>query len=40
MPTPELQEFFAKIQGGDEAAVEAMLQEFVGHATRGPARTN
>ena len=27
MPTPELQEFFAKIQGGDEAAVEAMLQE-------------
>jgi DNA-directed RNA polymerase specialized sigma24 family protein len=27
MPTPELQEFFAKIQGGDEAAVESMLQE-------------
>ena len=27
MPTPELQEFFARIQGGDEAAVEAMLQE-------------
>ena len=27
MPTPELQEFFAKIQGGDEGAVEAMLQE-------------
>jgi DNA-directed RNA polymerase specialized sigma24 family protein len=27
MPTAELQEFFAKIQGGDEAAVQAMLQE-------------
>lgn len=27
MPTPELQEFFAKIQGGDERAVEVMLQE-------------
>jgi DNA-directed RNA polymerase specialized sigma24 family protein len=27
MPTPELQEFFAKIQGSDEAAVQAMLQE-------------
>jgi hypothetical protein len=27
MPTPELQEFFALIQGGDEAAVEAVLQE-------------
>ena len=27
MPTPELQEFFAKIHGGDEGAVEAMLQE-------------
>jgi hypothetical protein len=27
MPTPELQEFFAKIQGGDDGAVEAMLQE-------------
>ena len=27
MPTPELQEFFAKIQGADEGAVEAMLQE-------------
>ena len=27
MPTPELQEFFALIQDGDEGAVEAMLQE-------------
>jgi hypothetical protein len=27
MPTPELQEFFAKIQGGDEGAVEAMPRE-------------
>jgi hypothetical protein len=27
MPTPELQEFFAKIQRGDEKAVEAMLLE-------------
>lgn len=27
MPAPELQEFFAKIQGGDEGAVEAMLNE-------------
>ena len=27
MPTPELQEFFAKIRGGDEAAAGAMLQE-------------
>jgi RNA polymerase sigma factor (sigma-70 family) len=27
MPTPELQEFFAKIQGRDEAAVQAMLRE-------------
>jgi DNA-directed RNA polymerase specialized sigma24 family protein len=27
MPTPELQEFFALMQGGDEGAVEAMLQE-------------
>jgi RNA polymerase sigma-70 factor (ECF subfamily) len=27
MPTPELQDFLAKIQGGDEAAVEAILQE-------------
>ena len=26
MPTPELQEFFAKIQGDDEEAVEALLQ--------------
>jgi hypothetical protein len=26
MPTPELQEFFAAIQGGDAGAVEAMLQ--------------
>jgi hypothetical protein len=25
MPTPELQEFFAKIQAGDEGAVEMML---------------
>lgn len=27
MPTPELQEFFARIRGGDEEAVEAMLRE-------------
>ena len=27
MPTPELQEFLAKIQGGDERAVEALLEE-------------
>ncbi len=27
MPTPELQEFLARIQGGDEGAVEAMLRE-------------
>ncbi len=27
MPTPELQEFFALIQGGDDGAVEAMLRE-------------
>jgi hypothetical protein len=27
MPTPELQEFLAKIQGGDEGSVEAMLRE-------------
>jgi DNA-directed RNA polymerase specialized sigma24 family protein len=27
MPAPELQEFLAKIQGGDGGAVEAMLQE-------------
>ena len=27
MPTPEVEEFFAKIQGSDEGAVEAMLQE-------------
>ena len=27
MPTPELQEFFAKIQRGDEKVVEAMLLE-------------
>jgi DNA-directed RNA polymerase specialized sigma24 family protein len=27
MPTPELQEFFALIQGDDERAVEAMLRE-------------
>ena len=27
MPTPELQEFLARIQGGDEVAVEAMLRE-------------
>ncbi len=27
MPTPELQEFFAKIQGGDEGAVKAILEE-------------
>jgi hypothetical protein len=27
MPTPEVQEFFALIQGGDEGAVEAMLEE-------------
>ena len=27
MPTPELQEFFARIQGGDEGSVEALLQE-------------
>jgi hypothetical protein len=29
MPTPEFQEFFARIHGGDEAAVEAMLREKV-----------
>jgi DNA-directed RNA polymerase specialized sigma24 family protein len=28
MPTPELQEFLAKIQGGDDCAVEAMLREW------------
>ncbi len=27
MPAPKLQEFFAIMQGGDEGAVEAMLQE-------------
>jgi RNA polymerase sigma factor (sigma-70 family) len=27
MPTPELQEFLARIQGGDEEEVEALLQE-------------
>src|SRR5271165_3230552 len=27
MPTPELQDFFAKIQGGDDGAVEAMLRD-------------
>jgi len=27
MPTPELQEFFALIQGGDDGAVEAKLRE-------------
>jgi hypothetical protein len=27
MPTPELQEFFAKIPGGDAGAVEATLRE-------------
>ena len=27
MPAPELQEFFAKTKGGDEGAVEAMLQD-------------
>jgi DNA-directed RNA polymerase specialized sigma24 family protein len=27
MPTPELQEFFGLLQGGDEGAVEAKLQE-------------
>jgi RNA polymerase sigma factor (sigma-70 family) len=27
MPTPELQEFFARIQGGDDGAVEELLRE-------------